>query len=172
MALTSNFTRQCVAYSGGVNRLWLVDKADVTSFTLSGGQYTAVTMVSGKVFKEFEFLDDTCSVRENSSRNEQSGAIMIDRELEFYLQGMSNTHRASLQEIIDSSTCGVIAIVLDNNSTYWVHGYNEKSKRALKLKSGNVDFGKNLDDNIGATVILGNKNNEFSRVFTGTVPTS
>lgn len=170
--LTANLTKSCTTWSGGIKRLYLVDKADVSSFTLSGGVYTAVTMVSGKVFKEFEFYDDSCTRRENASRNEQSGSVVINRELEFYIQGMDATYRARLQEILDSSTCGMIAICEDNNSNLWVDGYNEKSKRAMKIMSGNVDFGKQFDDPMGATVILGNKNNEYSRTFTGTVPVS
>ena len=53
MALTTGYSKICGARSGGIVNLWLVDKDDVnqtTGFTLAGGVYTAVTMVSGKVF--------------------------------------------------------------------------------------------------------------------------
>lgn len=170
MALTTGINKECIAWTGGGERLWLADKADVSSFTLTGGQYTAVTMVSGKVFKEYQFLDDSFELRQNTTRNETSGSVMIEAELECTFQGLNNTIRTALQEIIASSTCGVIAIVEDGNDNKWVVGYGEQSKRALKISQMPVSTGKNQDDLTGAVMTLKNKTPELARVFTGTVP--
>lgn len=169
MAITTALSQVCQAWSGGLARLYLVDKADVTSMTLTGTQYSAITMVSGKVFKEFEFAEDLAERRETANRAE-SGSVSITGELEFYIRGLNNTNRTSIEEIIASSTCGVIAIAVDFQGTKWVHGYGELSKRAMRIATGTAMSGKKLDDATGTTIILNNVTPELSRVYTGTVP--
>ena len=170
MALTTGISLVCQTWTGGGKKLYLVDKADVTSFTLSGGQYTAVTMVSGKVFKEYQFWDDSFEWKESANRNADSGSTMITDTIECQLQGNSNTNRSGLEEIIASSTCGMIAIVEDNNDTKWVIGYGERSKRALKQSTAEGSTGKKQDDFVGATITLMVETLEKARVFTGSVP--
>lgn len=170
MALTTGIAAVCQAWNGGGEKLYLADKADVTSFTLVGGIYTAVTMASGKVFKEYAFYDDTFDWKEDSNRNTESGTTMIKNTLEMFIQGKSQTLRDAIEEVIGSSTCGVIAILEDNNDTKWVIGYGERNKRALKMSTGAGTIGKKLDDMVGTTITLTNDTVELARTFTGTVP--
>ena len=169
MAITTALTQDCVPYSGGLQRLYLVDKADVTSMTLTAQQYTAITMVATKVFREFEFTEDLAERRETQTRSD-SGSISVAAEIEFFIKGLTNTTRTSIAEIAASSTCGMIVIAVDFQGTKWVHGYGEISKRAMKLATGTGTSGKKLDDSIGTTVILNNMTPELARVYTGTVP--
>lgn len=171
MSLTTGISLVCQVWTGGGKKLYLVDKADVTSFTLSGGQYTAVTMVSGKVFKEYQFLDDSFEWKEDSNRAE-SGSTIITDTIECIFQGNNNTLRAAIEEIIASSTCGMIGIVEDNNDSKWVIGYGERSKRALKMATSATSTGKKYEDAVGTTITLTVNTLEKARVFTGTVPTS
>ncbi len=169
MAITTALSQICQAWSGGLQRLYLVDKADVTSMTLTGQQYSAITMVSAKVFKEFEFTEDLAERREVSTRAD-SGSISTVGEIEFFVKGFDNTNRTSLAEIIASSTCGMIAIAVDFQGTKWVHGYNELSKRAMRVANITSNGGKKLADSIGSTVVLHNETPEIARIYTGTVP--
>lgn len=172
MALLTGISLACQRWIGGGKKLWLADKADITSFTLSGGQYTGVTMVSGKVFKLYEFFEDSFEWKEESARNTDSGSTKLTNTLEMMFQGLNNTLRTSIDEIIDSSTCGVVGILEDSNGTKWVVGYNELSQRALKASSTNSTTGKKMDDFVGTTVTLMNETLEKARVFTGSVPVS
>jgi len=164
MALTTGLSLICQVWTGGVKKLWLVDKADVSTMTLTGGQYTAITMVSGKVFKLFEFDDDSCEWKESSNRNPDSGSTMIKDTIECMFQGNSNIVRTSLEEIIASSTCGMIGVVEDNNDTKWVIGYGERSKRALKQSTSEQTTGKVYDDFVGTTIMLEVNTLEKARV--------
>lgn len=169
MAITTALAQSCTAFSGGLQKLYLVDKADVTSMTLTGSQYSAITMVATKVFKEFAFNDDSAERRENEAMAD-SGSVVVTGEIEFYIKGLTDTNRSAISEIIASSTCGVIAIAVDNQGTKWVHGYNELSKRAMKLVTAAGTSGKKFGDISGTTLTLQNETGELSRVFTGTVP--
>lgn len=169
MAITTALTQACQAWSGGIARLYLVDKADVTSMTLTGSQYSAITMVATKVFKEFDFTEDMAERRETATRAE-SGSVSVLGEIEFFIKGLDNTNRTSIAEIIASSTCGMIVIAVDFQGTKWVHGYGELSKRAMRLATGTGMSGKKLEDATGTTIILNNQTPELARVYTGTVP--
>ncbi len=171
MALTAGLSRVCTARSGGLITLYLANVDDVTSFTVAGtGEYTAVTMVSGKVFYKFEFQQDS-GERKNDAKN-TNGATAIEHSIEFYLENLNQTIRNRLQDVADASACGIIAIAKDANGIMWVEGYNEKftKERPLKLDSGAMATGKAFTDPNGTTVMIKSTDNEFARTFTGSIP--
>ena len=168
MAITAALSVPCAARSGGISEVYLVDKADVSTFTLVGGAYTAVTMIGGVTFKKFEFEDDTCEMKSDASR--ENGSVKMTHSLEFMVPKLTQTNRERLQELCDSSSCGIIAIVKDANATYWVMGYNELIRRALKMSSIAGTSGKAFTDLTGSTVTLMNENNELNRPYTGSIP--
>jgi hypothetical protein len=164
MAITAALTEACAEVSGGIKRVYLTDKANVASFTLTGDSYSAITMVGSAVFYEFQFKEFMAERRETASMSD-SGTIVVTRELEMFFKGLSATNRTRLQELNASSTCGMIAICEDQNGTLWVDGYNERFKLAMKVQTITSVSGKTFEDASGSTVILANKNNEFSRTL-------
>ena len=170
MAISSAFSLPCENNTGGLVNVWLTDIANVSSFTLSGSEYTAATMVSSAVFYSFGFEQDTAEMRNPSSRENYS--TVVNHEIEFYLTKLNTAQRDALQDIIDSSTCGMCAIVEDANGNKWVLGYseNQTTARPLKLQSIESLTGKAFTDANGSTVILASSDTEMPRVFTGTVP--
>lgn len=170
MSISSAFSLPCSANTGGLVNVWITDKANVSSFTLSGSEYNAVTMVSSAVFYKYEFEQDTGVYRENVSRENYS--TIVSHELEFYLTKMATAQRDALQDIIDSSTCGMVAICEDANGSKWVVGYSENQllARPLKVQSMEGTTGAAFTDGNGSSVILASSDTEKARVFTGTVP--
>ena len=100
--------------------------------------------------------------------------MKVVHSVAFYLAKMGATARAAVSEIALASSCGLIAVVEDNNGTRFVLGYSENhlKVRPLMLKTADGASGKKLSDANGYTVTLENENNEMMRVFTGTVPVS
>lgn len=177
--LTAGFTKVCAARSGGVKNIWLANRADLTTagFTLTSGVYTAVTMATTKVFYKFEFDEDTAEARFNTAVENQS--VSVTNEIEFYLGKLSATMRDGLQAILDTSPCGMIAIVEDNNGVKWVYGYTENHPsntsvqgRPLMAQGIEATTGKVFTDATGANVILACVNNQAPLTFSGTVPVS
>lgn len=172
MALTG-YTKTCGGLqSGGVKNLWLVEVADLTSFTFSTPAYSAATMESGKVFKNYQFDPDTMELKEDIAF--ENNCMKVTHSVEFYLAKMSAASRLAVEEIALASSCGLVAIVEDNNGTKWVLGYsqNHLKLRPLLLKDAKGTTGKKLTDASGWTVTLENENNEQMRAFSGTVPTT
>ena len=170
MSITAGLSIPCEVRSGGLLKLFLANVDDVTSFTLTGELYSAVTMEPSKVFFEFEFEQDTAEYRENVVRENGSGKVT--HEVEWFTPKLTQTNRDRLQEILEASSCGMIAIVEDANNTLWVVGFSEKfqKKRALKLLSDATLTGKAFTDLTGSTVIVMAEDTEKSRSFTGVVP--
>lgn len=172
LVLTTGLSRVCAARSGGIVSLWLANVDDVTSFTLnaSTGEYTAVTMVSGKVFYKFDFKQDTGEWKDDGKMN--NGAFSVEHMVETYWENHTQDMRNRAQDLADSSPCGMVGIVLDANGRKWVIGYNEKflKERPLKLDTQSVASGKAFTDSNGSTPVLKSIDNEYSRTFTGNVP--
>lgn len=175
--LTAGFTKVCAARSGGVKNIWLANRADLTTagFTLTSGVYTAVTMATTKVFYKFEFDEDSAEHRFNTAVENQS--VSVTNEIEFFLGKLSATMRDGLQSILDTSPCGMVAIVEDNNSVKWVYGYTENHPsntsvhgRPLMASSIEAASGKVFTDATGATVTMACVNNQAPLTFSGTVP--
>lgn len=171
MSITESFTQACTSSTGGIVSIWLSDRDNVSSFGLSGTEYNSVTMNSSSVFYKYDFEQDTGFFRFNGARENRS--TTVDIELEFYINKMSTAARNAVQAIIDSSTCGIIAIVEDSNGAKWVAGYNESpvlGNRPLKLRSAEGTTGGAFTDDSGITPVLGVTHKDMPRVFTGTVP--
>jgi len=167
MALTG-YTRTCGLQSGGGKKIYLVEPADLTSFTYASPQYTAITMVATKVFKVYEFETDSLEIREEVSI--ENGCLKVVHGIDFYLQKMGTAARAAVEELALAGSCGLIAVVEDNNGAKWVLGYSENhlKLRPLLLKTAKGTSGKKLTDANGYTVTLENENNEMMRICTAT----
>lgn len=170
MSITEGYSQPCTASTGGLVNLWLTDKDNVTSFTLSGSEYNAVTMNASAVFYKYEFEQDTGGLRQNGTRESRSS--IVTHEVEFYMTKLSTTQRDALQAIIDSSICGLIAIAEDANGQKWVLGYSENfgTARPLKFASSEGATGVAFSEDNGTTVMLSSSDNELARIFTGVVP--
>lgn len=175
--ITAGFVKTCTARSGGVKNIWFANRTEIATagFTFAGGEYTAVTMESGKVFYKFEFDEDTADFRPGGSIENQS--TLVTSEIEYFLGKMSTLMRNSLQDLLDISPCGLVGIVEDNNNVKWVVGYSENHKskiddsgRPLKVTTIEGATGKIFTDPNGSNVIMTATNNQLPVVFTGTVP--
>lgn len=162
------YTNACSPRSGGVKAIYLAVAADVTSLTLTSGVWTAITMVSGKVFKKYEFEQDTAQLSfEDTIEN---GSYLQKASIEMFMPKLSAALTAALQEFVDETPCGMIAIVELNTKVgavneKYVIGYNNitQKERPLKLESNTGGTGKLLTDLNGYTPILVSTSPELFR---------
>ena len=175
--LTAGFSKVCAANAGGVKNIWIANRDDIASagFTLTSGEYSAVTMEATKVFFKFEFDEDTAEFRPAGTF--ENNTILVNSEVELGMSGLSTLMAARLQEMLEVSPCGMVIIVEDSNSVKWVVGYSENfptnsstQGRPVKVRTIDGTTGKALSDSNIATVVLGSNNNSLPLVFTGSVP--
>jgi len=170
MSVSSAFALPCTSSTGGLVNIHISDKANILTFTLSGDEYTSVTMTASNVFFKYEFEQDTAAMRENASRESRSTVVV--HEVEFYLTKMTTLQRNAIQAILDSSVCGVVVIAEDANSQKWVIGFSENQLLARPLKISTVEgtTGLAFSDDNGSAIILASSDTELARIFTGTIP--
>ena len=175
MALTTGTTNVCQQHSGGLVAVFMIDRDDIaedgSDLTLTGDDYSAITTQGGAVFQKFEFEQDTAARRETTTRGD-SGNTVIQHEVELANTQLNSANRKAIQDLIDSSACGVIAIVEDANSNKWVVGYSEKftNQRPLRIATSTLDTGTSFEDGDSEIIILDSRDNTKDRLFTGTVP--
>lgn len=170
MALTIGYVKDCIAKTAGVKNIHITDEADLDTFTLTGEDYTAVAMLGGGVFQEYEFESGEAEFKETTTL--VNGNTMITHEVQFFLGRMSSLSRLAVQEIVDASNCGMIMIVTDNNGIQWAVGYSENflKREPMRLTSGDHTTGKAKTDVSGRDIILTSEDNELAREFTATIP--
>lgn len=107
---------------GGVKRLYIANKDDITSFT-AGGQhsYSTVTYSGTTQFFEFEPLKGTTTIAEEGETTE--GVYINNVTVESFFKRMEATKAEALNALKDA--CGLIVVALLWNGEMFVYGYDE-----------------------------------------------
>lgn len=176
MALTGAYTPTCTTCrSGGMAKLHLIDQADITSMTLGSGvsTYATITLGSGKTWKTFDFEEDTAHW--NETVEIERGMAKYTEEIEIFAPGLSTTLRDYLEDMVESSTCGLVGIVEDGCGTKWSIGYTERfgKTRPLKVVSIAKTTAKEFNDpTAGATITLRCTSSEMAHAVTAAIVTA
>jgi hypothetical protein len=159
MAITAGLTLACTdGFMAGIKKLYLIDKADLVSFSLASGStedYDTCTLGTSKKWWVFDFEEDLAELRWTVEG--ERGSYKVTIEIEAFIKGQSGTKTTALKQLIDNSPCGFYALVTDNNAITWVVGYNEDfiaGERPLRLASMNATTLKALGEVAGTTYIL------------------
>jgi hypothetical protein len=174
MAITSGISLLCTdGYKAGLKNLWLIDKADLISCTLTSGStsdYDTITLGTSKKWYEFEFEEDLAELRVTVEG--ERGSYKVTQEIEFFVKGLSGTKMAAMDQLLDSSPCGMYAVCEDNNSVFWIIGYNETftgGERPVRLASTNITTMKALGEVSGGTIVLRCITTEFPYTVTAEI---
>ena len=169
MALSAAYTQPCESNTGGGLRLHIANKDDVASFTLLGEDYSAIVMEAGKVFFKYEFEQE--SIVALSELTRENNTAMYENTIEWLMSKITSTQRKSVQDIVDASLCGVIAIIEDTNNVKQVFGYSEPFLKEfpLKISGDTTTTGQALGDANGSTVTLLAKSTDRPRILLNSV---
>lgn len=141
--LTTGITASCATgcCSGGINRIWIAQKDDVTSLTRDpADEVTAIVMVATKVFYEIQFLEFSAVL--NEATVVENNNVSIDQTLEFTESCWNDTLRQRLQELLNCC-CGMIVIVEEMSGITKIFG------DPVDLKFGRVKV-RGIDGTSGA----------------------
>jgi hypothetical protein len=170
MSLNAGFAKDCTASRvGGVKEVHIASADDVTSFTGSAGDYTAVVMESLKVFVKFEFEQDVAEWRENGEG--VKGAKQFTHETEIVLPALSIVQRNAIQDLADQA-CGMVVIVTLANGVSFVQGYSEAftTERPAYFLSDTTTSGQAILDPDQSTVVLQSIDADKAFAYTGVIP--
>lgn len=108
--------------TGGVSKVYLVDKAHVTGVTFNGSmEVTAFTMEGSNKFKGYSFRRGNASMNTESSRDDQAGTCPYSTTVEVHFNRMESGKRGEMEKLAKGNT---YAIVKDMNGLHWLVGYS------------------------------------------------
>ena len=144
--LSTGFTLDCKDGIGGIKQIVLVDKTEVTSFTLDANEI--VTAINGPASGDlytYELPTQTGSFEETINFNRDNGTVFYTQTVNVMLQKLSSAKRLELQNV---ATARVIVFVEDTNGNWWAVGY----EYGADLSTGTAATGAVLGDMNGYTL--------------------
>jgi len=135
------YTKVCAKNVSGNSAIYWCEIGNITSFTITTGEISAVTVATGKKFFKATAEIDTIIRTEEGVGTPSNISYKHRVECKFNKPSTAlNTLRNSLA---DASPCGIYAIVTDGNGTSWLVGYNatDTNKRPLRLVTDSVNSG-------------------------------
>ena len=144
--LSTGFTLDCKDGIGGIKQIVLVDKTEVTSFTLDASE--VVTAINGPASGDlytYELPTQTGSFEETINFNRDNGTVFYTQTVNVMLQKLSSAKRLELQSVAQAR---VIVFVEDTNGNWWAVGY----EYGADLSTGTAGTGTVLGDMNGYTL--------------------
>lgn len=137
----AGITRDCAANAGGVKRVLIAIFDDVTAKTLdtSGAKINAITMASGKKFKEFYVRRAVSNAVSTPQYNDAGDYVGEQTILALAFQRQDTTKRTQVAAL---SVSDLAVIYEDNNGTFWYLGYDNPVRRS----GGTAESGTALTD--------------------------
>lgn len=152
--------RDCNPNMGGIQKVWMILKSDVTSLTISGsedsdpdndfigGKITEITLASGSgSLNEFNFRKGAASMTSNLQKDDTAGSYYWETDLSMNFQRMETAKRTAVMAL---TLAEAAAIVKDNNGMYWFLGKDEY----LAATAGTGETGQAKTDANQYTVTL------------------
>ena len=119
--LTGGILKSCDFNSGGVEKIYITDHCNVSSYTEANSEVTAISMESTTQFFEFQFNRNTSSYAENTVINLEAGSTYYEQTVTLVLSRRDKTKAEAIKEL----TAGqkqLWIIVKDSNGLYWAFG--------------------------------------------------
>lgn len=165
MALTG-FLKTCSRRCGGVRAITLgqADQFSSITYDQSTQSYSNIRF-SSQTMQSYEFQEDCASFVETSTLTE--GSCQVEHRLSFALGKMDNTTRNAVDELIDASYGGLVAIVTTNNGDSFLVGLSEEfgPTRPLRMVKCAASTGEKPKDAIAMEVTLQSTDMAFARSY-------
>ena len=146
------YAKECSSVAGGVQKLWLINYADLTSYTTSEttGEVTAMVLGVGKSFKSIGIIKNTVGITETFTKTVETGTSEITTELTLVVSQITTSSRKFVQSLANGGE--IIAVI--------------------QLRSGNkivagLDGGLEVTSVVGGSGVAGGDLNGYTITFSG-----
>lgn len=122
--MACNVTLTGIGYScepnlSGVKAVYIADWNDVSTYTVSNNNITAITMASGKKFYEYVFNKNTAGLTSTMTKDETNGYQYYTNELTGNINHLDTTKHVEVNELMSGR---LACIVNDKNGMFWFLG--------------------------------------------------
>lgn len=143
----AGIARDCASNMGGIKRVLLANRADVSVITVTSNKVTAITMETGKKFYEYALRAGTSSMTSNWQVNRENGVKYVQTDLQMVFNRMETPKRVEVEAMAAGDLVGIVE---DNNGAYWMLG----RENPLELSAGDGPTGTARSDRNGYSVTL------------------
>ena len=143
----AGLTKDCNANRGGIVAVYIANYADVTAITVTSGKISAITMDTGKKFKEYDFPKNTGNLTSTYTVDAASGVKYVTSDLLLQFNRMETTKRVELSAL---ALADLRCLVKDANGTYFLLGFDEP----VALSAGDGQTGTQRSDANRYTITL------------------
>lgn len=168
MALTG-YRNRCAKNSGGIRRIRLIEAPKIVSaqYDPLAGTYVSLTLSQNAAPVEYEFREDQAIYREKVSMH--SGSVKVSHELSFVIDDTGSPAGNAVEQIVEASWDGMVAIVTGNNGESFVVGYSPTflAERPLRLLDSTALSGTKPADSTSQTVHLYSEDTQKAKSYTG-----
>ena len=148
--ITEGVSLDCRQGSGGIDKIYLTEWANVASITSSSGTITAISMNSGKKFWEVQVEMEDAAFTEDATISIENGTTFYAQALTFSVYKMTAKNR-NIVRLLTQNRLAVI--VKDMDGVYRLAG----ETRAMHLTAAAGATGKASGDKNGYNITLTGK---------------
>ena len=147
----NGIVRGCEANIGGIKVVYIAPIQDVSALTFDSGttEVTAISMVSGKKFKEYNFRKNTGSLTKTLNVTDEGGNY-VSTELSLRFSRMETSKRMEMRALALNE---MVVLVKDANDKIWILGDPAKDE-AVTASAGGGETGTNREDSNAYTITL------------------
>lgn len=152
----AGLAKTCDPNVGGIKTVYVAAVDDVASITINTGtsMVSAITMESGKTFKEYYFRKNTGSMTSTLNVTDEGGNY-ISTELSLRFSRMETVKRIEMRAL---SLNDMIVLVKDANGLIWLLGDKDEPVTA---SAGGGETGTNREDSNAYTLTLSVESTEY-----------
>lgn len=143
----AGIARDCSTSMGGIERVLLANRDDVSSENVQDGKITEIQMTGSAKFKEYRFRPGTSSMTSTWQFSAENGTRFVQTDLVMIFSRMETLKRIEVEALAQSD---LVAIVQDSNGAYWYLGRDN----AVTMTDGDGQTGTARTDRNGYSVTL------------------
>lgn len=136
---------------GGVDRIWIIERDNITAFTESSSEITACTLSAGTYAYEIEPIQDTAFPSSNKS---EGGKTLYSNQFEFRFSVTTNTDLDAIRGLPGTKKYALVYLL--NDGTYRSLGIGDSTRDSRGLRCDVIENspGATFEDNEGVRVLF------------------
>ena len=136
--------KACIDSTGGISKIYIANFVDIISYTIGTtgsdlNKVTAINMVPGTNFYEYDFGKNTGEVNDTYTKTEENGTAGHTTELKLRFFKNTQPNFDQLQALLNNE---MAVLFEDLNGQYWVLG----EKRGVTATAAASSYGKLVSD--------------------------
>lgn len=168
----NGYQRSSGKRSGGLRSISLIESDDMLNavYDREKSIYSQIVLKEECGLKTYEFREGEAFFSEETETVD--GTIRVRHEITFSLERPDKDSANAMDEIINASANGIIAVVTTNNGVSFLVGYSEKfgTEQPLRIKNSHMTTGRQFQDITVETITLVSEDCTKALVYeTGTI---